>query len=139
MKGEPNAKTEHAWSVARQIMRNHGREVAEARKREGGITQSPGDSAIQRLIKETAQAIADRMAGIVETRVYTAERAAELIGLESERRAKSIRKIPPELLPFVHITPGGGRIGYLGRDLLRYLEQQRRTRSDGMEAEEQTE
>ncbi len=79
------------------------------------------------VIERAAAQLAHMMQGIVPTRVYPPEEAADLIGIRSERRAKTIREIPPALLPFVRITPAGGRIGYLGRDLLAYVESQRTT------------
>lgn len=82
-----------------------------------------------RVLELAAEKLARTMQGIVPTRVYPPEDAAELIGIVSDRRAKTIREIPPEILPFVKVTPGGGRIGYLGRDLIAYVERQRTTTS----------
>lgn len=85
------------------------------------------EQTIELLIERSARKLALLMRGIVPDRVYSPDDAAELIGLTSSRRAKTIREIPAELLPFVRVTPLGGRVGYLGRDLLRYVEQQRHT------------
>lgn len=83
------------------------------------------DAALAALMEQVAEKVARDMRGIVPDKVYPPDEAAELIGLRSVRRAKTIRSISPKLLPYVKITPEGGRIGYLGRDLLRYLEERR--------------
>lgn len=80
---------------------------------------------LERVAEKVAEKIARDMRGIVADRTYPPDEAAELIGLRSVRRAKTIRSIPPALLPYVRVTPEGGRVGYLGRDLLRYLEDRR--------------
>lgn len=82
---------------------------------------------VSRVVELAAEKIARMNCAIVPTRVYPPEQAAELIGIVSDRRAKTIREIPLELLPFVNVTPGGGRIGYLGSDLLEYVKNQRKT------------
>lgn len=63
--------------------------------------------------------------GIVPDRIYPPAEAAELLGFRGPRRGKSIREIPNELLPLIPITPGGRIVGYLGRDLLRYIEERK--------------
>lgn len=63
--------------------------------------------------------------GIVPERIYPPEEAAELIGITSARRAKTIREFPPEILPAVPISPNGRRIGYYGRDLIRFIRERR--------------
>lgn len=88
----------------------------------------------ERDVLELAEKIAARVAlelvgnvrGIVPERVYPPEEAAELIGITSERRAKTIRTIPADVLPYIEVIPGGRTIGYRGRDLIRYLDEQTR-------------
>ena len=79
------------------------------------------------VVERAAELLAERLARrmIVPEATYPPARAAWLIGIRSARRAQTIRQIPPELLPYVPITPGGRIVGYLGRDLLAYLEQRR--------------
>lgn len=75
--------------------------------------------------EKLAEKLAERMRGIVPERVYPPEEAAELLGIQSARRGKTIREIPPELLPPVSVTPGGRIVGYYGRDLIRYIRERR--------------
>ena len=82
--------------------------------------------AIEQMLNAVADRLAWRMTGIVGDRVYTPEQAAELIGIDSTRKAKTIREIPRELLPDVPVTPGGRTVGYLGSDLLAYVRSRRR-------------
>jgi hypothetical protein len=65
--------------------------------------------------------------GIIPDRVYPPDEAASLIGFRGVRAGKSIREIPCALLPLIPITPGGRIVGYLGRDLIRYVEERRAT------------
>lgn len=62
--------------------------------------------------------------GIIQDRVYSQRQAAELLGFESDHGPKTLKQIPESMLPRVPITPR--RVGYLGRDLLAYVEGQRR-------------
>lgn len=80
---------------------------------------------VEEIIARTVAAIARDMRGIVPERVYPPDEAAELIGFRSVRRGKTLREIPAELLPPVPLTPGNGLWGYLGRDLIAYIEAQR--------------
>ena len=84
------------------------------------------EQAIERIINLAAERLARMMRGIVPDRVYSPDDAAELIGIESERRGKTIREISKKLLPPISITPGGRIVGYLGRDLLFYLEERKK-------------
>jgi hypothetical protein len=84
------------------------------------------EQATQKIIELAAERLARMMRGIVPDRVYNPDDAAELIGIESERRGKTIREIPRELLPLVSVTPGGRIVGYHGRDLLNYLEDRKK-------------
>lgn len=83
--------------------------------------------AIEQIIQRTAELIARDMRGIVADRVYSKEEAAELIGFRTERGPRSILEIPRKLLPVIALTPGGRNLGYLGRDLLKYVADQRKT------------
>lgn len=80
---------------------------------------------LERAAEKLAERLAHQMRGIVPERVYPPDEAAELIGIQSTRRGKTIREIPPEMLPAVSVTPGGRIVGYYGRDLIRYVRQQR--------------
>ena len=80
---------------------------------------------VEMLVRRAAEDLARRMCGIVPDRIYPPDEAAELIGLRAERREKTIKEIPPELLPLIPITPMGKVKGYLGRDLIAYIEAQR--------------
>lgn len=82
-----------------------------------------------RIIELTAEKLAWSMRGIAPDRVYPPDEAAELIGFRSTRRTKTMRDIPRALLPRIPLTPGGRIVGYLGRDLLDYIQGQRRKAS----------
>jgi hypothetical protein len=82
---------------------------------------------VRDIAERVAAVVAEQMRGIVPDRIYEPETAARLIGITSERRAKTIRAIPRELLPDVPVTPNGRIVGYLGRDLIAYIESRRRT------------
>lgn len=62
------------------------------------------------------------MRGIVPERVYSREDAAELLSMD---RPKTLAEFPPEVLPAVPLTPGGRRVGYYGRDLIRFIRERR--------------
>jgi hypothetical protein len=79
------------------------------------------------LATRIAAMIGGMVEGINPDRVYPPDDAARLIGLTGARGGKTIREIPRELLPDVAITPAGGKIGYLGSDLLNYVRSRRRT------------
>lgn len=78
-------------------------------------------------LDRVTEAVRGMLAGIVPDRVYPPEEAAELLGFRGPRAGKSIREIHDALLPLIPITPGGRIVGYLGRDLLRYIEARRAT------------
>ena len=82
---------------------------------------------VERIAERVAEKLARKMAGISPDRVYPAEEAAELIGIVSQRRAKTIRAIPVAELPFVRYGPNNGLIGYWGRDLIEYIKHHRKT------------
>lgn len=66
--------------------------------------------------------------GIVPERVYTPEEAADLCGWRGpdlKHPARSFREATRGRLPVVKLTAKGQRIGYYGRDLLRFIESQR--------------
>lgn len=77
--------------------------------------------------QNVVEALRGMLAGIVPDRVYPPDEAAELLGFRGGRAGKSIREIPSALLPLIPITPGGRIVGYLGRDLLRYIDERRET------------
>lgn len=81
---------------------------------------------VEKIAERVAAELAREMRGIVPDRVYTPDEAAELIGLRSGRRGKTIKSIPKELLPPIPILPSGRTYGYSGRDLLAYIADQRR-------------
>lgn len=81
----------------------------------------------QELVERIASMIGGMLEGINPDRVYAPDDAARLIGIDSARRAKTIRQIPRHELPDISITAGGGKIGYLGSDLLNYVRSKRRT------------
>lgn len=80
----------------------------------------------ERIAQLAAEKIARDMRCIMPTRMYSPDDAAELLSIESERRGKTIREIPQKLLPLVPLTPGGRLVGYLGSDLLAYIDAQKR-------------
>lgn len=80
---------------------------------------------VERLLERTAAELADRMEQIVPERVYPLDRAAQLLGNDSQRAGKTLTEWPPELLPIVPITPGGGKLGVYGRDLIRLIRELR--------------
>lgn len=61
--------------------------------------------------------------GIVPNRVYTPRRAAALLAITSVRAPQTLAAIPD--LPYVPVGPNGGLRGYLGRDLLAYIDSRR--------------
>lgn len=80
---------------------------------------------VRQLVEEIAERVARRMCGIVPERVYPDDEAAELIGYRSARGPQNLREVEPELLPRTPISPNGRVVGFLGRDLLAYIELQR--------------
>lgn len=80
---------------------------------------------LRAVVDRITETLTRQMRGIVPERIYPPEEAAELIGIVSERRAKTIREFPPEILPAVPVTPNGGRVGYYGRDLIRFIRERR--------------
>lgn len=83
----------------------------------------------ERVLELAAEKLARSMQGIQPDRVYPPDEAAELIGFRSTRRTRTIKDIPRALLPRIPLTPGGRIVGYLGRDLLDYIQGQRRKAS----------
>lgn len=76
---------------------------------------------VERIIERTAQELADRMEQIVPERVYDPDHAARLMGNTSKRAGKTLGEWDELELPKVPITPGGGKQGFYGRDLIRLI------------------
>ena len=82
------------------------------------------------LAKEIANQLEALTRGIIPERVYTPEEAAELCGWRDPKPSnpgKSFRESTRGRLPAVRLTPRGQRMGYYGRDLIRFIEEQRET------------
>lgn len=88
---------------------------------------TPKEELRERVVERAAEKIAAEARGIVAERIYPPAEAAELLGFRGVRAGKSIREIPTLLLPRIPITPGGRIVGYLGRDMIRFLEERRAT------------
>lgn len=56
-------------------------------------------------------------------RCYPPEEAARLLGMQSDRAAKTLAECPD--LPYVPMGPKGGIRVYHGRDLLRFIEERK--------------
>ena len=91
-----------------------------------------GDESVQaapdplRLILSELRQLREQMAdaeGIVPNRIYPPRRAAALLGIDSKRAAQTLAASPD--LPYVPVGPSGGLRGYLGRDLLAYIDSRR--------------
>lgn len=80
------------------------------------------DQVIELAAEKLAERLARQMRQLVPDRLYTREEAAELLGLP---RVQTLSDFPPEILPSVHITPGGRGVRYYGRDLLRLIRERR--------------
>lgn len=91
------------------------------------------ENLVELIVERAADKLARAMRGIVPDRVYPPDEAAELIGYRGVRGSKSIREIPRSLLPLIPVTPGGRIVGYIGRDLLRYIEQRRQAATKELE------
>jgi len=85
------------------------------------------EEAVELIIERAAAKIARDMRGIVADRVYPPDEAAELLGYISPRAGRSLLELPPKVLPRVPVTPGGRVVGFLGRDLLQYIKDCRKS------------
>lgn len=83
------------------------------------VADQVADAVLDRVAERLAE-VTSAGAGIVDERVYPPEEAAALIGLRGDRAAKTIREIPPDVLPRQPLTPEGKKVGFLGRDLRRW-------------------
>lgn len=68
-----------------------------------------------------AEAIEHAALGIVAERLYKPEEAADLLGIDSKRKVKTLAEIPEALLPVTRVGAVGGLRRYYGRDLLAYV------------------
>lgn len=66
------------------------------------------------------------MHGIIPNQLYTPDEAAQLLGLKSKRRTKTLGAVRPSELPVVWVGPNGGVKRYLGQDLVSYIEKRRK-------------
>lgn len=77
---------------------------------------------IEALVREVlGNAVELVQLGIVPERLYKPEEAAELLGIDSKRRVKTLAEIPEGLLPVTRIGAVGGLRRYYGRDLISYI------------------
>lgn len=68
-----------------------------------------------------SEAIEHAALGIVAERLYKPEEAADLLGIDSKRKVKTLAEIPEELLPVTRVGAVGGLRRYYGRDLIGYI------------------
>jgi hypothetical protein len=78
------------------------------------------DRAAEAAAAETPAPIAK--SEIVASALYTREETATLLCLYGKRGAQTVSEIPEDLLPKTPVGPKGGRVGYRGFDILRYLD-----------------
>jgi hypothetical protein len=59
--------------------------------------------------------------------LYTAEEAAVILGMKGTPRSRqnAMYEIPEDALPRFRVGPNGGRLRWLGRDLLNYRREHR--------------
>lgn len=79
----------------------------------------------QKLAERTAELLSRKMPLIVPERVYPVHKAAELMEEYIEGAGKTLGRWDEATLPKIPTTPGGGKKGYYGRDLLRLIHQLR--------------
>lgn len=67
------------------------------------------------------EAIEHAQLGIVAERLYKPDEAADLLGIDSVRKVKTLAEIPEALLPVTRVGAVGGLRRYYGRDLIAYI------------------
>ena len=82
------------------------------------MTETSTEDLVRQVVTEAIQHAA---LGIIAERLYKPEEAADLLGIDSVRKVKTLAEIPEALLPVTRVGAVGGLRRYYGRDLIAYI------------------